>query len=645
MVGAGCLPGISEGVVPESDHAWWDVLDASGVEAPVPERDGGVFVVVSVGESHGCGLRADGSVHCWGDNFSGAASPPEGVFTMIDAGYGSTCGVLVSGAGRCWGHLESPPSEFVTLGVGMANICGVLLGGQELECWGPQTYGTDEAIDHTDGEFVSVKAGASSMCAQRSNGELECWGDNTVYVFEGDLVESSSRHCCQSVAPEGVFVDYSVGFQHACGLRPDGRVECWGDDGYGQSSPPEGVFVSVSAGGKVSCGLRLGGQVECWGGRRTKGRERVAAPSPAGIFVAVDAGGLVVCGVDVRGAIECWDSSPAGDSDYMPAGWLMSLTTARAPAGEFVALAADGDFTCALGVGDDLACWGQDFHGQSSPPPGRYTAVTVGYQFGCALVHEMSSAVCWGNLRRVGEPPEGSFTDITAGRYHACGLRGRGVAECWGLEDFGIEDFTTPPPESFTAISAGDFHTCGLRPDGTVRCWGISTRNDQPTPSGNFTQLASEGFRTCGLRPNGTAECWYYKNFDSMDYPDDDGADLSEIQARYDPPDVPFKELTIGRWHACGIRSDNTVQCWPKEAAHYLIEPTKWFIYPTDYVDEWSDSRAEPLPGEFTTLAAGKHHTCGIRPDKTIDCWSGLEPRNPPPPTTDLLRSEGVAKK
>ncbi|MXV88834.1 MAG: hypothetical protein F4117_09585 [Acidimicrobiales bacterium] len=25
---------------------------------------------------------------------------------------------------------------------------------------------------------------------------------------------------------------------HSCGLRPDGRVHCWGDDQRGQATPP-----------------------------------------------------------------------------------------------------------------------------------------------------------------------------------------------------------------------------------------------------------------------------------------------------------------------------------------------------------------------------------------------------------------------
>jgi len=28
--------------------------------------------------------------------------------------------------------------------------------------------------------------------------------------------------------------------------------------------------------------------------------------------------------------------------------------------------------------------------------------------------------------------------------------------------------------------------------------------------------------------------------------------------------------------------------------------------------------------GAFTTLTAGNHHTCGLRPDQTVTCWGAM---------------------
>ena len=38
------------------------------------------------------------------------------------------------------------------------------------------------------------------------------------------------------VTPETI----SAGYQHACGVKSDGTLACWGNNDYGQSTPPAG---------------------------------------------------------------------------------------------------------------------------------------------------------------------------------------------------------------------------------------------------------------------------------------------------------------------------------------------------------------------------------------------------------------------
>ena len=49
------------------------------------------------------GLRSDGSVTCWGDNWAGQATPPGGSFTQVSAGGGHSCGLRSDGSVICWG--------------------------------------------------------------------------------------------------------------------------------------------------------------------------------------------------------------------------------------------------------------------------------------------------------------------------------------------------------------------------------------------------------------------------------------------------------------------------------------------------------------------------------------------------------------
>jgi alpha-tubulin suppressor-like RCC1 family protein len=51
----------------------------------------------------------------------------------------------------------------------------------------------------------------------------------------------------------------------ACGLKTDGTLACWGDNGFGQSTPPAGTFTQVAAGGYHACGVKTDGAFVCWG--------------------------------------------------------------------------------------------------------------------------------------------------------------------------------------------------------------------------------------------------------------------------------------------------------------------------------------------------------------------------------------------
>ena len=53
---------------------------------------------ISAGTEYACGLRADGSVTCWGDNSYGQAVPPVETFTQISAGWYHTCGLQPDGS-------------------------------------------------------------------------------------------------------------------------------------------------------------------------------------------------------------------------------------------------------------------------------------------------------------------------------------------------------------------------------------------------------------------------------------------------------------------------------------------------------------------------------------------------------------------
>ena len=97
--------------------------------------------------------------------------------------------------------------------------------------------------------------------------------------------------------------------------------------------------------------------------------------------------------------------------------------------------------------------------------------------------------------------------------------------------------------------------------------------------------MSAGAFHSCGLRSDNSIECWGRENFE--------GAGTVFV------PDGRFGAVTNGRFGACGLRVDDTISCWL-----------------------WSDrEQSTPLGGAFSAIAVGWAHWCGLRADTAIDCW------------------------
>ena len=198
---------------------------------------------MSAGSFHTCGLRADGTITCWGAHgederrieATGLLDSPPGIFSQIDAGHNQSCAIRLDGAVRCWGSIsiesDIPPE-----------------GKAAMEAmWAPP-----------EGRFISVSAGFLLSCVVKDDNTAQCWG---VAASLSDAM----------TPPEDKYVSVSVGGFHACGIRTDQTVVFWGSnqgfdgDFLGQATPPDGPFEVINAGFYHTCGFRPDGEIRCWG--------------------------------------------------------------------------------------------------------------------------------------------------------------------------------------------------------------------------------------------------------------------------------------------------------------------------------------------------------------------------------------------
>lgn len=202
---------------------------------------GSGVVSVTAGDYHSCALKTDGTVVCWGANFSGqlgtgttspSATPVPviglgGSAIAISAGGSHTCALLSDGTAKCWGA-----GPFGQLGNGL---------------WGDSSMPV--TVANLSAQMRDVSSGGAHTCSLDVLGVVRCWGQNNFGQVGGGL--SSTYALPVAVQLGNRAFDVSAGKQHTCALILPGKVVCWGSNSFGQlgdgttnsTSAPEVVFV------------------------------------------------------------------------------------------------------------------------------------------------------------------------------------------------------------------------------------------------------------------------------------------------------------------------------------------------------------------------------------------------------------------
>ena len=248
-----------------------------------PERvaaEGVTFQTISAGYTHACAVATTGAAYCWGSNsggrlgtgasLTGGHTAPALVagglsFRAISAGYYHTCGVTRTGATYCWGRNEQGET-----GNGATAAHGM-----------PVKVSGDFA-----GRLVSAAGQFDYTCAVGRDSTLYCWGANCY----GQLgVDTTTEQCgnpampCSSspkaVHASGQFLSISAFFSHVCALSATGQASCWGENNQGQLGNGSGAgntsipgpvsgaasYKSIAAGRQFSCAVTADGSAQCWG--------------------------------------------------------------------------------------------------------------------------------------------------------------------------------------------------------------------------------------------------------------------------------------------------------------------------------------------------------------------------------------------
>ena len=327
---------------------------------------------LSVGWAHGCAVRSDTAVSCWGWNHFGQL----GDGTTIDRASPATVTGL-AGA--------------VEVAAGTSHSCARLSNGT-VACWGWNAHGElgdgttsprpSPALARPLGGVTQVAAGDSFTCARLSNGTVACWGANDV----GQLGDGTDLDRPTPTLVPGLtsVVEVAAGAAHACARHASGAVYCWGASSFGQVGDghlmnhfrPTLVAglrdaASLHLGPQRSCVVARDGGARCWG-RNDAGQlgdgSRVSRTTPTvisalGTVQSLALGGRHACAVDLDRGVRCWGDNTDGQVGDGTASPRPAPTRLPTLSGVRSASLGNG-YSCARLTDGGVRCWGSNERGQ-----------------------------------------------------------------------------------------------------------------------------------------------------------------------------------------------------------------------------------------------------------------------------------------
>lgn len=250
--------------------------DGSTTDRPVPVDVSGLtsgVAAIAAGASSACALTTGGGVKCWGYNvrgtlgdgtFTDSTTPVDVVglasgVTAIAHGGSNACALLANGSVKCWGANFSGelgngatadsnvPVDVTGLASGAVAIssdagvspysCAVLATGG-VKCWGSSVTG----ISSTATSISALASGVDAISVGRSSAVVLSGGAVELLYFPGTVLP------VQGLTSGTVAVGGSPSFDHVCVLSTAGEVRCFGFTG-----PELGGGPTPSSPGSAGC--------------------------------------------------------------------------------------------------------------------------------------------------------------------------------------------------------------------------------------------------------------------------------------------------------------------------------------------------------------------------------------------------------
>ena len=306
----------------------------------------------------------------------------------------------------------------------------------------------------------------------------------------------------------------AAGIAHTCAITPEGGVQCWGNNDFGQlgdgtntaSNVPVDVLgigggSTIVAGGNHTCVLS-GGDVWCWG-QNSQGQVGDGSTADRNVPVKVlsnvadiTAGLDYTCAIMVYGQVMCWGNNDQGQlangtkaDSLVPtlATLIAGISNVDAGQTKSCGLTSAGLLRCVdNGASQDLGglvpVTGQSPETNLDVAVNRFGPVIVSLNDGGIPVTFQA-----GKFKAISDVTQA--IDVDSGLGHICALLNNGTVECWGSNYYGQlgrnSQASSSNPEtvlnvaSAWQIAVGKYHACVMITSATpgtddIQCWGLN---------------------------------------------------------------------------------------------------------------------------------------------------------------------------
>ncbi|MFN8507435.1 MAG: hypothetical protein U0547_07700 [Dehalococcoidia bacterium] len=613
-----------------------EIGDGTMNDRPIPVTtiaSGASAVSVAFG---GCAIVTNGRLRCWGSNWSGAI----GDGTTTDRP--SPVNVVIPGMADHVAFVTTPTAATEGVPFAIAPTVAVRDG-----------TGATVTADNATAVTLSLEGSGTLTCT----GGLTATAVNGVATFPGCAISAPGAvHLAASATDLGggqsaQFVVVGAPTKLAFVQQPSGGM-------FATSLPAQPSVAVTDNGGTPAAGdsttqvtLSVGsgpGTLTCTGGLTKAVTAGVAAFSGCSLsvpgtyvlhavsnpaYTAADSTAFVVTGAAT--ALAFVKQPPFAEAS-VPMGVLPTVAVKDASGNTVttdnstavtlsMAGPSPGQLICAGGLTRTVVAGIAEFPGCIVTAPG------AGY-----VLNATATA-----LTRAASSPFDVVPGLSGGGEHTCGVDTAATAMCWGwngadgrLGDGTYTNRVVPTNVQglgmgATAITAGNAHSCALTTSGGVKCWGWNldsqlgdgtTSANSPAPvqviglAGGVISVEAGGHHTCALLASGGVTCWGLGGLGALGQ----GADTdSNVPVNVTGIASGAAQISAGSDHSCAVLATGSMRCWGHGWWGELGNGTA--------ANQGGIGSNVPVvvsgAADYTSVAAGADHTCGLTRAGTVRCW------------------------